>query len=68
MTHTPSNAKSWPRAGANDEEVASGEQIKGETGQRASDLPSAAADPNAKTEPTPPLPEAKPEGKPERGG
>src|SRR5687768_9652248 len=43
MTHTPSESKAWPRAGAADRPSASGEQLGGRD-QPASDLPAAAAD------------------------
>jgi hypothetical protein len=72
MTHTPSESKAWPNAGAADRPSASGEQTQrqsqglnqrqsqeqGQRGQPASDLPSAAADESAEGT-TPAFPEAK---------
>ena len=56
MTHTPSESKAWPRAGAADRPSSSGRQAERHE-EPASDLPAAGR--NAEREPmTPPFPEA----------
>lgn len=73
MTHTPPESKAWNRAGAADRPSGSGEQV-GRRDEHGSDLPAAAHDENAQTDPLPPFPEAKrregdaPDGDRERRG